>query len=96
MGKRVGGFRRRTRHKLQKSIREKGKISVTRYLQKLEVGQRVLLKAEPAVHGGMYHPRFHAKTGIVKGKRGSCYIVEIDDQGKHKELIVHPVHLRVA
>ncbi len=94
MATRIGGFRRKTRYKLQKSIREKGKISIRSFLQELEPGQRVQLKAEPAVQKGLYFPRFHGKTGIVIGMQGKCYKVKITDNNKEKVLIVHPVHLK--
>lgn len=91
---RNGGFRRKTRHKLQKSVREKGKISQRRFFQTLEKGDKVRLLAEPAYQKGMYFPRFHGKVGQVKSAKGTCYNVEIQDGGKSKLLIVHPVHLR--
>lgn len=94
MAKRVGGFRRKTRHKLRKNIREKGKISLTKYFQTFQINDRVLLKAEPAVQKAMYFPRFHGKTGVIKGKQGKCYRVLIKDDKKEKMLIVHPIHLR--
>lgn len=94
MTKRLGGFRRKTRNKLKKNIRKKGKISLSNYFQTLNTGDKVLLKAEPAVQKGMYYPRFHGKIGTVKGKTKSCYKVEIKDGNKLKTLIVHPVHLR--
>ena len=64
---RLGGMRRKTRFKLQKSLREKGKISIRRFTQNLTDGTRVTLKADPAYQRGMYHPRFHGKCGVVKG-----------------------------
>ena len=94
MSKRVGGFRRKTRHKLAKSLREKGKLSIRKYLQEFKKGDKVLLKAEPSVHKGIYYPRFHGKTGVIKNKKGNCYEVAIKDNKKEKILIVHPVHLR--
>jgi large subunit ribosomal protein L21e len=96
MVKRIGGFRRRTRDKCKKPLREKGKISVRKFLQQFKIGDKVTLALEPAYQKGMYHPRFHAKTGIVKKKNGTCYDIEINDLGKKKMLIVHPVHLRGA
>ena len=93
MVKRIGGFRRKTRHKLQKKARQKGKLSLRKYFQKFEIGQKVLLKADSIVQKGMYHPRFHGKIGIIKGKEGRCYEVKIKDYSKEKTLIVHPVHL---
>ena len=94
MTKRIGGFRRKTRHKLQKGIREKGKISIQKYFQEFKEGEKVHLKAEPSVHKGMYFPRFHGKSGIIKGKQGNCYYVEIKDQNKTKRLLIHPIHLK--
>ena len=94
MTKRIGGFRRKTRYKLKKNIRSKGKISLTNYFQKLNINDKVLLKAEPSIQKGMYFPRFHGKTGIIKNKVGSCYQVEIKDGKKSKTLIIHPIHLK--
>jgi len=94
MTKRIGGFRRKTRNKLRKNIRAKGKISLTRYFQELSLNDKVLLKAEPSIQKGMYYPRYHGKPGIIKNKIGSCYEVLIKDGKKEKTLIVHPVHLR--
>jgi large subunit ribosomal protein L21e len=94
MVKRIGGSRRKTRHKFSKSAKTKGKISIRNYLQSFKTGERVLLTVEPAVHKGMYFPRFTGHMGIVKNKKGKCYEVTIMDKTKEKTLIVHPVHLR--
>jgi len=96
MAQRIGSFRRKTRHKLSKEIRRKGKISLTAYFQKFNVGDRVVLKAEPSVHEGMYHPNYYGKAGIVTGIRGRCYEIAINDRSKQKTLIVHPAHLLKA
>ena len=94
MVKKVGGFRRKTRHKLSKPRRRKGKISVKKFFQDFEKGDKVVLNAEPAVQKGMYFPRFHSKVGIIKKKIGRCYKLLIKDGKKEKNLIVHPVHLK--
>lgn len=96
MVQRVGGFRRKTRSKLKKNIREKGKISFSKYFQKFKKEERVRLNAEPAYQRGMYYPRFHNKMGTIKGMKGKCYEVMIKDGNKEKLLIVHPVHLKRA
>ncbi len=96
MSKRIGGFRRKTRNKLKKSLRDKGKININKYFQEFKIGEKVVLKAEPAIQKGMYFPRFHSKTGLIKGKKGSCYEIIIKDGGKAKMLIVHPIHLQKA
>ena len=87
-------FRRRTRHKLAKKAKDKGKFSLKEYFKMFNTGDKVVLKAEPSIHKGMYHPRFLGKMGVIKGKKGSCYEVAIKDIGKEKTLIVHPIHLR--
>ena len=96
MVKRLGGIRRKTRYKFRKQKRARGKISMTRYFQSFAPGDRVYLTVESAVQKGMYHPSFVGKSGIVKGKRGKCYEVTINDLGKEKTLVIHPVHLRKA
>lgn len=94
MTKRIGGFRRKTRSKLKKTPRTHGKINLNRYLQEFKINERAVLHAEPAYHKGMYLPRFHGKSGLIKGKQGDCYIIAIKDGGKNKNLIVHPLHLK--
>jgi large subunit ribosomal protein L21e len=79
---------------MTKERREKSKLPITRILQSFHIGDRVVLKPEPSYHKGMFHPRFAGKVALVKGKSGGCYVLKIRDGGKHKELIVHPVHLR--
>lgn len=94
MTKRLGGFRRKTRSKLRKDVRNKGKISIANYLQEFKIKEQVVLKAEPGIQKGMYFPRFYAKPGIITGKQGHSYKVLIKDGKKDKVLIVHPIHLR--
>ena len=96
MVKRIGGIRRKTRYKLSKEKRRRGKISLSKYFQSFNAGDKVSLGAEPAVQKGFYHPRFMGKSGIIIGKRGNCYEVSIKDGGKEKMVIVHPVHLNTV
>jgi large subunit ribosomal protein L21e len=91
---RVGGFRKKTRHKLKKNVRARGKMSLTRFFQTFKLGERVILNADSGFQKGMYFPRFHGKTAIVSKKLGTCYELKFNDQGKLKTLIVHPVHLK--
>ena len=92
--KKTGGLRRKTRYLFKKHKKQKGKISLSRYLQTFKQGDKVRLTVEPAVQKGMYHPRFYGKTGIIQTKKGKCYDVLITDGGKQKTLIVHPIHLK--
>lgn len=91
---RVGGTRRKTRHKLAKNKREKGKINLTKFFQKFKEGDKVCLKAEPAYQKGMYFPRYHGRAGTIIGKKGKCYEVKFKDIKKEKTAIIHPVHLK--
>lgn len=91
------GFRHRTRKVLRKSIREKGAIPpLSLLLHEYKQGDKVYIKPNPAVHGGMPHRRYIGKVGTIIGKRGRAYIVEVYLGNKRKELIVLPEHLRPA
>ncbi|MBT4651543.1 50S ribosomal protein L21e [Candidatus Woesearchaeota archaeon] len=94
MVSRIGGTKRKTRHKLTKHFRDKGKVPLSKFFQELSLGDKVVLKVNPTVQKGLYHFRFHSKVGTIKAKRGNCYQVTIKDGGKPKLLNVHPVHLR--
>ena len=94
MAKRVGGFRRKSRSKLRKPVSERGRLNITKFLQQFSMNDIVSLSADPSYQNGMYHPRFHGKTGKISGKQGSCYYVSIKDGNKKKRIIVHSVHLR--
>jgi len=91
--KRIGGNRRKSRYKMQKSVGEKGKLHIGRFLQSFEEGEKVLLKAYPSYHKGLFALRFYGKVGEIKSKQGDCYKVAIKDGNKAKVAIVHPVHL---
>jgi len=77
MARNIGTFRTKTRHKMSKGKREKGKISISKYFQVFKDGDRVHLNAEPAVQKGMYFPRFMGRTGVIVGKKKVCYEVMI-------------------
>jgi len=96
MVKRIGTARRKTRKSLRKSVRERGKISISRFFQTFEIGDKVMIDPEPAVHTGLPFRRFVGKTGTVCGKQGSCYCIEIKNGKKQKVVIAHPVHLKLA
>ncbi|TDA26755.1 MAG: 50S ribosomal protein L21e, partial [Archaeoglobi archaeon] len=40
------------------------------------------------------HPRYQGRSGIVVGKRGRAYLVQIKDGSIVKTLISRPEHLR--
>lgn len=91
---RIGTKQRKTRQKFTRGHREKGKISVSRFFQEFDKGDKVNLKINSAVVKGRFFPRFHGFTGTITGnKKGSCYEVIIKDGGKQKMLFVHPIHM---
>ncbi len=79
---------------MSKGIRQKGKISLDKFFQSFNIGDRVVLKAESAYQKGLFHPRFHGKSGVIQGKKGRCYEVIISDQGMKKTVVTYPIHLK--
>ena len=94
MVKRVHSLMNKSRQKLSKSIRQSSRVRIRTFLQSFKEGEKVALKADSSYQRGMYHLRFHGKTGLIVGTNGTCYKVKIRDFQKEKTLIVHPVHLK--
>ena len=89
MGKKSKGPRARTRHKL----RRKEMVTPNRFLQRFEVGEYVAIDICPSSHN-FPHPRFQGKVARVVGRRGTAYVLELEDLGRKKTLIVMPEHLK--
>ncbi|HDN83803.1 MAG TPA: 50S ribosomal protein L21e, partial [Candidatus Altiarchaeales archaeon] len=85
------GYRRRTRN-LRVKPRDRGKISIRRYLQEFKEGDLVSISIDPR-YQNIPHPRFNGKTGRVVGKQGRAYYVEIKDGNKIKRPLITPEHL---
>tara|TARA_Y100000310_G_C20505184_1_gene726052 strand:- start:50 stop:340 length:291 start_codon:yes stop_codon:yes gene_type:complete len=96
MTTRTGGARKRTRGKLSKRARTRGKITISRILKKFKIGDKVAISIEPAIHDGMPHPKYQGKHGTIVSKSKNCYYVEIKDGRMKKKLISAPVHLKEA
>ncbi len=77
----------------KKPVRTRGKIPFSRYFQKLNAGDRVAIVREPSVDA-KFSARLQGNTGVVKGMKGSFYIIKVKELNKEKELIIHPVHLK--
>jgi large subunit ribosomal protein L21e len=77
----------------EKQIREKGKLSLSRYFKKIDVGNSVAVTIEPSVNYG-FPKRIQGMSGEVVGERGASKIVEIKFGSKMKTYIIHPVHLK--
>ena len=88
------GIRRKTRNILGKTPRTKGMSPITHEFRNFEVGEKVNVVIDPAVHHGMPHMRFQGKTGVVSGKQGRAYVVELKDGDKPKTVVTRPEHLK--
>ena len=87
------GMRKKSRDKLSRTVRARGKSSVVRAIQEFETGAMVHVLIDPSIHKGMPHPRFHGKTGEVVGKRGRAFVLRVTDGNATKTLITLPEHL---
>ena len=96
MAKASKGGRRRTRSVMRKRARERGLSTITRAFQKFDLGDKASVSLDPSIHRGQPHVRFHGRTGVVVGKQGNAYMLEVRDGGRAKRIIVRPEHLRKA
>jgi len=74
-------------------VRKKGKLSLSRYFQKIEDGAKVAIVADGGSRAA-FPTRIQGQTGSVVGGRGKFKLVEIKDGGKMKTFIIHPIHLK--
>ena len=77
----------------KKTVREKGKLKLSRYFQKLKEGEQVAVVRELSVRVN-FPKRLQGRTGVVEGERGKSYIVNIKDINKEKKHIIAPIHLK--
>ncbi len=78
---------------MRKKPRTRGVTSVTRALQRFDIGASVSIDINSAVHKGMPHHRFQGYTGKIEGMQGNAYLVGVTVGKKHKTLVVLPEHL---
>jgi large subunit ribosomal protein L21e len=76
-----------------KRIRQKGKVSLSKYFKKFGKGAKVCVVKEPAVSAG-FPSRIIGKSGKVSGERGRFKLVEIKEGTTTKTFIIHPIHLK--
>ena len=93
MGKSKGP-RRKSRSVLTKRVREKGKLGLSRLLVEYDVGDKVVINIDPAIHKGMPHKRFQGKVGTIIEKRGKAYILDIPQRKTSKLVVAGPEHVR--
>jgi ribosomal protein L21E len=76
-----------------KRLRNRGKISFSRFFQKFQEGDYVAVARDLTIPFP-YSKRVQGRTGTVIEKRGSCYYVEIKDLNKPKRYLIKPIHLK--
>ncbi len=78
-----------------KKLARKKRTTVTDIIRKLSIGQKVIL-TPTAYRGGLPHPRYANRHGIVIEERGKSYVVRIRDGNMMKNIIAHPIHLKLS
>lgn len=94
MVKRSKGTMVNTRQIFRKSPRTRGSPPVTRFLQEFEIGEKANIVIESSSHQGQPHHRYHGRVGTIVAKQGEAYVVRVDEERIHKDLIIRPEHLR--
>ncbi|MCK5625354.1 50S ribosomal protein L21e [Candidatus Bathyarchaeota archaeon] len=87
------GYRRGHRRILTKKPRERGMQPLGRLMHVYNFGDKAVLKIDPSIHKGMPHARYQGKVGVIQEKRGSAYIIHLEEGHKLRTLIVRPEHL---
>jgi len=77
----------------KKSVRTRGKIQLSKYFQEFENNDKVGVTIERAVDFN-FPERLQGSTGIVEGKQGRHYIINIKTRDKNKKFLIAPVHLK--
>ena len=78
-----------------KRLRSKEPLTVAKMVNSFDVGSKVVI-TNKSYQKGLPALRYNGKHGLIIEKRGSSYVVQINDGGKKKTLISHPVHLTLA
>ena len=77
----------------RKSIREKGKLSLSKLFADIKEGDKVALVKNHS-YTADFPKRFQGKTGLVTGTRGRSYLVNIYDGKRQKSLVVKRINLK--
>lgn len=77
----------------KKTIREKGKISFSKYFQKLKKGDNAAVTIEKSKEKN-FPTSIQGRTGVIASRRGKFYVVKINDKRRQKEYLIHPIHLK--
>ena len=70
------------------------KFTAEHFLKEFKVGDKVVIRQDSISQKGMPYPRYLGKSGLIKGMRGSSYVIDVRTGGCVNELQVRPEHLR--
>lgn len=85
-----GALSKRTK----KLIRRK-RSTISELIKSFSIGQKVLLSPTP-YRMGLPNPKYANRHGEIVEKRGDSYVVRIRDGKKKKDIVAHPIHLKLA
>ena len=77
----------------RKKIKERGKIRFSEYFKILNEGDKVSVVKERS-ETSSFPKRIQGRTGVVIGKKGRSYIVNLKELNKEKSFIIKPIHLK--
>lgn len=79
-----------------KGIRvELDKMGVSKLIKEYQIGDKVAIKINPAVHNGMPYRRYQGRIGTIVERRGRAYVIEIKvGRRKVKKIIARPEHIK--
>ncbi|MGB9719382.1 MAG: 50S ribosomal protein L21e [Candidatus Anstonellales archaeon] len=79
-----------------KKLKKTKRFTAGDFNKTFKVGDRVAIHPKPYYKSGIPHHRYRGRNGVIIGKRGDAYEVEILDGGKKKHFIVLPLHIEKA
>ena len=92
--KRSKGVRQGTRYIVSRSKTERSRLNISRIMHDYSEGDSVAIVLDGGQQMGMPHRRFNGKTGVITGKQGRAWVIEVKDGHKAKKVVSRPEHLR--
>lgn len=81
----------------RKMLKADRKLTPADFIKEFKIGERVVIDPVPYYkQGEPPHRRYRGKVGVIIEKRGSSYVVALQDGSKTKKIISLPVHLKAA
>ncbi len=96
MVRRTHGYRYKCRKLLRKHPRERGRPGLSRLMYEYKPGDYVHIDIDPTYIRTAPHRRYQGKTGVIIGKRGRAYLIEVYLGNKRKIIITTPEHIKPA